>query len=83
MGDHKHMIDKKSLDVELNDLTRDANKRLSGDAAEDVQFDPQLMEAFLKFLETELIDSAADVPANEPDDLLGEPTNGWPGYPFL
>ena len=89
MGYKKHMIDKKSQDVEPSELKIDANKLPSADPAEatlaeaDFPLDPQAMEAFLRFLETDLIDPAADLSANEPDSLLDEPTNGWPGYPFL
>lgn len=83
MDDYKHMIDNKSRDIELSSMKFDASKMPSGNAAEEPHFDPRVMEAFLKFLETELIDPAADTSASEPDYLLDEPTNGWPGYPYL
>ena len=63
MGDYKDMTDKKP----------------SGDAAKEDLFDPQALEAYLKFLETEFTSPAAEASLSEPD----EPTNGWPGYPFL
>jgi hypothetical protein len=89
MDDNKQMIDDKSRDNESSDLKLDVSKKPSGDAAEETlavavaQFDPQSIEAFLKFLETDLIDPPADASGDETAGCDDEPTNGWPGYPFL
>ncbi len=78
MGDYKNMIDNKSRDVEPRDLKLDASKNPYG-YTEEALIDPQALEAYLKFLETEFTDPAAEASPSEPD----EPTNGWPGLPFL
>ena len=89
VGDPKHMIDKNYHDVELSSLNLDDSKPLTGDAAEELlagaaaDSEQQAIEAFLKFLEAESLEPAADISLNEPDDLLDEPINGWPDYPFL
>ena len=83
------MIDKKPCDDEPSDLKLNVNDCLSGYVFEetlpeaDAQFDQQAMEAFLRFLETEFVEPIEVLYPDEPEDVLDEPSNGWPGYPFL